>query len=706
MRKKSKNSKTLTSKMIQTITPILIICFTILITVVGTLSYTTLSKTMKEEFNNMADGNASRIQAGLDEAILVSKNIQSYLIREYDKGSSMTEDQKAERAAKSIVTGKEMNGLNIEVENYLTKESWAIVENSKNIMGMGANFEPYKYDSNTRSYAYYINEDNASKEEAPFLGEYEEYCNEIYYQNAKNNLLPYFTEPYEFEGIKRVICSFPIVYQNEFQGIITANIKLSRFKDFVKTNSDYSTMYSNILTQDGTIVYDTQSEEYIGTNFFDYLKTSNISDIQNKFSQNETFSCKANDEGDGTYFVFVPINAGSNIWWSVSAVQISDMNRNVWRMITFMVIFTVGILLIISAIIVKFLHKTLRPLKEVVDSANDIMEGRFNIEINSETNDEIGQLTSAFSKMASNVKIIIEDTSYGLSEMANGNFTVKPKYPDAYIGEYNKILMSAQHINQRLSETLLQINHSADQVANGSEHLAAASQTLSEGATDQASSVDELAATISDISIHTKGNAQHAKDASYKMEEVEQQAVQSSKKMDDMLCAISDISKSSQEIEKIIHTIEEIATQTNMLSLNAAIEAARAGDAGKGFAVVAEEVRQLAAKSAEASRNTSLLIKTALIAVENGTKIADETARSLTEVVQGVEDVTASIEQISSASEEQSNSIAQVTQGIDQISSVIQNNSATAQESAAASEELSSLSQTLKGLVNKFKLKN
>lgn len=706
MKRKEKvlQNQSLTKKMVKTVVPVLAVCFVVLIIAVGVIYYLTLSKTMKEEFGNMADANASRIQAGLDEAVLVSRNMESYLIREYDNSTSMTTAQKVSGAGNSLVTGTQIGGFNKKIEEYLIKESWSIVSNSENIMGMGANFEPYKLDSNLRSYAFYINEDNAVSQTAPSLGEYEDYCNEVYYQHAKADLLPYFTEPYEFEGIKRVICSYPIVYQNEFLGTITANIKLDRFGEFVKANDDYSSMYSSILTQDGIIVYDTQSEDYIGQNMLDYLTEKNKATLRAGFENKVPFSCIVQDGGSRTYYRLVPIEAGSNIWWSLSAVETLDMNKNVWKTLAFMIILTIAILLIISIVIVKFFSKTLSPLKEIVNAANNISNGNFDLTLQTESQDEIGQLIAAFSKMASNLKLLIQDLTYNLTEMAGGNFTVHTNAKNVYIGEYDHILTACEHINQRLSEALMQINQSADQVASGSDHLASASQALSEGAVDQAASVDELAATINEISVHTQSNAQNAREASQKMNQVGHNAQESTKKMDDMLAAITDISDSSMKIEKIIHTIQEIADQTNLLSLNAAIEAARAGEAGKGFAVVADEVRDLAAKSAEASRNTAALIVTAMQAVQNGTRLADETAQALTEVVHGVEEVTRSIVQISEASEIQANSITQVTEGIDQITGVVQNNSATAQESAAASEELSGLAQILKELVNRFRL--
>ena len=232
-----------------------------------------------------------------------------------------------------------------------------------------------------------------------------------------------------------------------------------------------------------------------------------------------------------------------------------------------------------------------------------------------------------------------------------------------------------------------------------------AAQALSQGATEQASSIEELAATITEMSGQIQNNAQSALQASQTVDGVGEKILESNQQMQTMTKAMGEISASSSEIGKIIKTIEDIAFQTNILALNAAVEAARAGEAGKGFAVVADEVRSLASKSSDASKSTAALIENSLKAVENGTRIADETAQSLLSVVEGTKEIASQINQIAAASSEQSKGAAQVQLGIDQIPNVVQTNSATAEESAAASEELSGQAQMLKTLISKFKLR-
>lgn len=693
----------LSTRLAKQILPVLVVCFLILILVIGAISFSSMRQSVQRELNTMAEGNASRIQSALDESLLVSENMQSYLVREYDRGATMDPAEKNKNSAKSLVTGDIINGLNVEVEQYLIKTSWDAINNSDNIMGMGANFEPNKFDSKIRSYAYYINEDNAKQEISPFLGEYEEYCNEIYYQRAKEDKQPYFTEAYEFDGIKRIICSFPIVYQDEYQGNITVNIRLDRFSELVKINSEFSSMYSCILTQDGTVVYDSDGEEGVGKSVFDYVTADNKETITAGMATGESFTCKVLDEGSSARFFMFPISAGSNTWWAMTSVEQTDMDSEVLGTVGIMFVLVILIMLSVIFLLVRFLKRSMKPLADVAEAAEEIMEGKLEVRLTAENNDEIGRLINAFDNMADNLKDVIDETAFCLGEMATGNFLVTTTKPQAFIGEYRTILEAAGHIKERLSEALSEINRSSEQVANGSEQVASASQALSEGAADQAASVEELAASINDISEHVKANAENAQEASHKMQVVGLHAQDSTHKMDDMLRAISDISEKSKEIENIIRTIEELASQTNLLSLNAAIEAARAGEAGKGFAVVAEEVRELAARSAQASRDTSDLIQATLASVEHGTKIADETAKALTEVVGEVEEITGAMQSISNASEEQASAINEITQGVDQISGVVQNNSATAQESAAASEELSGLSQILKELVSRFR---
>lgn len=344
------------------------------------------------------------------------------------------------------------------------------------------------------------------------------------------------------------------------------------------------------------------------------------------------------------------------------------------------------------------------PISEIEKAAKEMAGGALNVSIGYQSRDEMGSLAESMRVLCNGINKIVEDIGHNLAGLANGNFHIKSQCLENYIGDYVPILTSMRMIRDNLNKTLTQINQSADQVASGSEQVSSGAQALSQGATEQASSVEELAATINEISNQVRETAENAKEARDQSAQTGGQITTCNSQMEEMITAMEEISRRSAEIGKIIKTIEDIAFQTNILALNAAVEAARAGTAGKGFAVVADEVRNLASKSAEASKNTSVLIEGTVNAVEKGTRIANETAQSLLQVVEGARQTEETVDKIADAAGKQAASIVQVTQGVDQISNVVQTNSATAEESAAASEELSGQSQVLKSLVGQFKL--
>ncbi len=362
--------------------------------------------------------------------------------------------------------------------------------------------------------------------------------------------------------------------------------------------------------------------------------------------------------------------------------------------------------LVITIVLSLYLTRSItKPLRELEKAAGKIVNGQFDISVTYKSRDELGNLADAFRNMAVVLETVISDASRLLSEMANGNFDVRTKAEERYVGSLQGLLQSIRKLNRDLSMTLGQINNSADQVASGSGQVSNGAQALAQGATEQAASVEELAATITNISHQVKSTADNALEAKAQSGTASNEVEECNRQMQDMMAAMEEITRTSNEIDKIIKTIEDIAFQTNILALNAAVEAARAGTAGKGFAVVAEEVRTLAGKSSAASKNTAELIESSIKAVSRGTQIAGSTAESLVRVVDQVRTVSDNVDKIANAAEEQAGAIEQVTLGVDQISSVAQTNSATSEESAAASQELSEQAEKLKGLVAKFILR-
>lgn len=297
----------------------------------------------------------------------------------------------------------------------------------------------------------------------------------------------------------------------------------------------------------------------------------------------------------------------------------------------------------------------------------------------------------------------IQETVQRLNQLASGDLTVH--ITTAYSGQYNAIKEAINRTASSLNELLLNISTAAEEVLVGANQISDSSQSLSQGATEQASSVEQLNASLSEIAEMTKQNAEKAANTSTISRSQQSHVEEENVKMKEMLQAMSAIDSASADISKIIKVIDDIAFQTNILALNAAVEAARAGQYGKGFAVVAEEVRNLAAKSAQAAKNTTDLIAGSVEKVKVGTQLANQTADALEQIAQSVEQATGLVDEISTASNEQSTAITQVSQGISQVSTVVQTNSATAEECAAASEELSGQADTLKQLIGRFQLK-
>ena len=362
-----------------------------------------------------------------------------------------------------------------------------------------------------------------------------------------------------------------------------------------------------------------------------------------------------------------------------------------------------AVLAVSFVIVRRSVNKLTQPLESASERLKSLADGNLTDPVNiPKTQDELYELTNALQDTVSSLKIYITKITDSLVNISDGNLT--DRMHGSFQGDFIKIKSTFNTILLSLIDTFANIRNAAEQVNNGANQVSNGAQALSQGATEQASAIQELSATIFDVSHQINNNAKSAKQAESIVGNTMANIISCNDDMNKMLGAMDEINVSSNEISKIIKVIDDIAFQTNILALNAAVEAARAGSAGKGFAVVADEVRSLAAKSAEAAKQTTALIEGSVETVDRGSKIAKQTAKSLGEIVNMSKDIDDIVKNISKASENQAESIQQINNGIDQISAVVQTNTATAEQSAAASEELSGQSLLLTNMIAKFRL--
>lgn len=390
-------------------------------------------------------------------------------------------------------------------------------------------------------------------------------------------------------------------------------------------------------------------------------------------------------------------------WTAVVICDAKEFLGNAFIAVLVMIITTTISFVVGALVISKFVKRIIVPLNAINGKILDMEQGKLSgdaIEVH--TGDELETLADAVNSMTAYTNTIIKDIESVSAKLAAEDLTAEPAAD--YIGDYAPIKSALYGIINSTSDVIRQIGASSKLVSDGSSKMSDNSTTLSQAATEQAATVEELNASIVEISSNISANADSAGKAKVLADDCMKIVNEGNVKMTDMLHAMEEINETSSQIANIIKTIEDISFQTNILSLNASIEAARAGEAGKGFAVVAGEVGQLAGKTAEAAKNTTALIKTSLTAVENGTVMANETAKMLSKIVSETDDTAKVIDKIAAASQEQADSVKQILVGMDQISTSVQMTSGSSAECAASAEELSGQAKVLLDLVQRFKI--
>ncbi len=513
---------------------------------------------------------------------------------------------------------------------------------------------------------------------------------------------------YPVQGKDTLLTSLvvPILSQNRFHGIAGVDIAL----DFLQQFADELDLYDRtgrmvLLSYKGVIAGITGKADLIGKHLREYEEHPNHQARIMEAIKNREEIIFFDDEED-LLKVQVPIQFGyASTGWAAMIEIPQDKIYEQANAVMYRSIGVGAILVILGIIILWWISRTIaHPLKLTAGVLAQIAEdGDFSKRVEISQEDETGQMGHAINVLMDALQTAVNNMNVVMEAVSNGNML--ERVSTDLRGDLDRLARTTNKSIDMLSDALGQVGSTSKQVNSGASELAGSAQALASGTSEQAASLEEVSSSMNEVASQANTNNENATQASQLTDQTMNVVGKGDQQMQDMLQSINKISEASTEISKIIKTIDEIAFQTNLLALNAAVEAARAGKYGKGFAVVAEEVRNLAARSAEAAKNTTELIENSVKEVEKGVEKADKTAEMLTEISASVTKVNDIVGEIASGSNEQQRGIDEINKGLNQVNDVIQQNSSISEETASASEQLSGQAQIMQRLVNQFKLK-
>lgn len=511
------------------------------------------------------------------------------------------------------------------------------------------------------------------------------------------------TEPYVDSSTGKMILSAvsPVYDDATGSAIGAVGIDIS-MEHMTEVMSEYKigrNGYILLLSENGTFIYHPQSD-IVEKNIAEIDISQNV--VNAVLSGSDVF-LRYTVDGVAKYGSVSP--AGSTGYIVLSNLPLTEYySMLILMVIALIVIFALGIILIAVSIRKSAANLT-KPILELNHTAQQLAEGDLDVHLKIDSEDEIGELGESIGKTVSRLKeyiVYIDETSEVLAQIADGKLSISLK--NDYVGEFQKIKTALLNISSSMNEVMEGINATSERVSVGASELSSAAQMIAESSELQAASVEELAATTNTVADHVEESRRDAEASAKETDKVTAMIEQNQEKMTMMMAAMNEIRQTSQQVVGIIQTIEEIADQTNLLSLNASIEAARAGEAGKGFAVVADEIGKLALESSKAASSTRELIEISMEEISKGSTIATDAMDSLKESVSAVDHVNKMIKKTAENSAVQTENMEQLRVGIDEIARGIQDNSAASQETSATSEELATRAELLNRMVQKFEL--